>query len=212
MLLILPQPEEDWYLIKRGPDKIGYVHVVTKHEGGVIVMEETTRLKTADADREIYYGVNLDTNFRLNEFVYKVTEAGVVNEHSYGKKEGNVFNVIKQTGGENYSIQIPIPDDYKPMKLTFRETAQNFKPDVTIFVTDFNPQVLKFGKIKYVSRKKELVEILRKKLNAFVIEEHFSEGITLRWINKNGKLLKSYTGEYDYEVVLSDEKSCKRKG
>ena len=171
-------------------------------------MEETTRFKTEDADREIYYGVNMDTDFRITEFVYKITDAGEVKEHSYGKKEGNVFNVLKQAGGENYSIQIPIPNDYKPMKLAFRETAQKFKQGEVFYVIDFNPQILKFGKVKYIPRKEEPLEILGNKTDAFVIEEHFPEGITIRWINKSGKLLKSYTGEYDYEIVLADKKSC----
>ena len=98
------------------------------------------------------------------------------------------------------------------MKLVFMETAENFKPGEVFLVNDFNPQILKFGKIRYVPRKKEQVEIPGKKIDAFVVEEPFPEGITIRWINKSGKLLKSYTGEYDYEVVLSDEESCLGEG
>jgi len=208
LILFTSQPDEDWYIIKAMNKNIGYVNIKTKVENNITVMEEITKMKRDIGYKEVYFAVKFENDKIFKEYIYKVTQDDSVTIHCWGRADGNLLQTMKKAGDKSYIIQSEIPDDYKPLHMIFKEISQNFEPGKSVSYSAFQPDIAKFGKVTYTSVKAENLKILGKSIKTYLIEEKSGDNITERWINKDGKLIRSYNDDFDFEIILSEEKIC----
>ena len=208
ILLFFPQPEEDWYIVNARGEKIGYVHVKTETAGDLTVVEEKTVMKNELLDREIYFAVKLKDRKNLSEFIYMVSDSGKVKQHFWGFLEDAKLKVLKKQDEKMYSGEREIPENYVPVQEIFKDFAKEKRAGLTRKYSSFDPQTQTFHEAAYSFLREETIDILNSNVQVMLIEEKIGSNVTSRWINHEGKLLKSYSEQYDFEIVLSDKESC----
>jgi hypothetical protein len=186
--------QEEWFAIYQHGSKIGYgrSEVRPQSEGYLMNEELLLRLNFLGEIQDIssWVQANLETDFSVKSFIFRLQAGPVYYRLRGGVKEGNLV-LVSQMAGQERSQQIPLSHPiYLSSAMKAFISQQSLDVGKTYKFDLFDPATMSQTVVPIRVEAKETVQISTRDLEAYRLVMDFHGVQLTSWISPYGELLK----------------------
>ena len=203
--------QEEWFTIYQHGRKIGYARNELRPQAvGYLVNEELfLRLNFLGEVQDISSSVqaNLEADFSLSSFIFRLQAGPVSYRLRGGVKEGNLI-LVSQMAGQEQSQQLPLAHPiYLSSGMKFFISQQPLEVGKIYRFALFDPATMSQTLVPLRVAGKETVQIRSRALEAYRLEMDFRGVQVKSWVSPYGELLKE-EGFLGLTMVRSDREDA----
>ncbi len=199
--------QEEWFAIYQHGSKIGYGRSELRLQSVGYLMNEELLLRLnflgEIQDISSWVQANLETDFSVKSFIFRLQAGPVYYRLSGGVKEGNLI-LVSQMAGQERSQQIPLSHPiYLSSAMKAFISQQPLDVGKTYRFVLFDPATMSQTMVPIRVEGKETVQISSRNLEAYRLVMDFHGVQLTTWVSPYGELLKE-EGFLGLTMVRSD--------
>jgi hypothetical protein len=199
--------QEEWFAIYQHGSKIGYGRSELRPQSVGYLMNEELLLRLnflgEIQDISSWVQANLETDFSVKSFIFRLQAGPVYYRLSGGVKEGNLI-LVSQMAGQERSQQIPLSHPiYLSSAMKAFISQQPLDVGKTYRFVLFDPATMSQTMVPIRVEGKETVQISSRNLEAYRLVMDFHGVQLTSWVSPYGELLKE-EGFLGLTMVRSD--------